>query len=88
MLSSSTRQTGDIERFWLDREIGMLERALAEHGDVRRSELAKLVGARYWGPGRYGRALRKGADEGRIRHISRGMYGPIGRGATPRNGDS
>jgi hypothetical protein len=88
MLSSSSRQTEDIERFWLDREMGMLEQAVNENGEVKRSELGRMVGCRYWGPGRYGRALRKAVDEGRIRRVRRGVYGPANRSATPRNGQS
>ncbi|MDR7303412.1 MFS transporter [Haloactinomyces albus] len=59
-----------------DREIGMLVRALSEHGPTNRRELAQLVGARYWGPGKFGQALSIAVDEGDIRRLSRSMYGP------------
>ncbi|RCW40422.1 putative MFS family arabinose efflux permease [Halopolyspora algeriensis] len=59
-----------------DREINMLVRALNEHGPTDRQQLARLVGARYWGPGRFGQALTVAVDEGNIRRLSRRMYGP------------
>ncbi len=60
----------------LDREIDMLARALEEHGPLDRQDLARLVGARYWGPGRFGDALRAAVNEGRARQLSRRSYGP------------
>lgn len=60
----------------LDREIEALGRALAEHGEVPRSELARLVGARYWGPGRFAAALREAEREGSVRRLSRSTYAP------------
>lgn len=76
-LQSSTR---DEDRFWRDREIEQLERVLAEHGELRRRELARLVGARYWGPGRFPGALREAVREGRIRRSSFGRYAPVESG--------
>jgi hypothetical protein len=60
----------------LVREIDALERAVRERGEVSRRELGQLVGCRYWGPGRYGRALRAAVRQGRIGHPRRGFYGP------------
>jgi hypothetical protein len=60
----------------LDREIDVLARALDEHGPTDRQDLAQLVGARYWGPGRFSDALRAAVDEGRARRLSRRSYGP------------
>ena len=64
------------DRYWLDREIMLLERALADKGEIRRSELGNLVGCKYWGPGRFARALRAGVEQGRIKHTGFGRYGP------------
>jgi hypothetical protein len=61
----------------LQRELGMLERALAERGELPRRELGRLVGCRYWGPGRFSRALRAGVREGRIARPRRGVYAPV-----------
>ncbi|MDX6644584.1 MAG: hypothetical protein QOK40_311, partial [Miltoncostaeaceae bacterium] len=43
-----------------------------------RRELARLVGARYWGPGRFTAALREAVDEGRARRLSRATFAPPG----------
>ena len=40
---------------WLDHEIGIIDRALQESGELDRRQLAERVGARYWGPGASGR---------------------------------
>ncbi len=63
---------------YLARELDMLERAVRDKGEVRRRELGRLVGCRYWGPGRFGRALRAAVRQGRIGHPRRGYYGPPG----------
>ncbi|GAA3223762.1 hypothetical protein GCM10017691_11090 [Pseudonocardia petroleophila] len=60
----------------LDREVDVLARALAEHGPADRKELARIVGARYWGPGRFGSALGTAVEEGRVRRLTRRSYGP------------
>jgi MFS family permease len=58
----------------LEREIEAIDRALMEHGELRRQDLARLVGARFWGPGRFAAALRQACEEGRARRISRATY--------------
>ncbi len=60
-----------------DREIDMLVRALEEHGPADRQELARLVGSRYWGPGRFGEVLALAVEDGYVQRISRRMYGPV-----------
>ena len=60
----------------LDTEVTAIERALEEHGPVGRDELARLVGARYWGPGAFSQALRLAVVEGGARRVSRHVYGP------------
>ena len=60
----------------LDHEIETISRALDEHGATEREDLARLVGARYWGPGRFGPALREAVSEGRARRLSLRTYGP------------
>jgi hypothetical protein len=63
------------------REVELLARAVGDVGATTARGLAHLVGARYWGPGRYRRALRAAERQGRIRRIGRGplgggLYGP------------
>jgi MFS family permease len=60
----------------LSREIAQIERTLAEHGPTERRELARLVGARYWGPGRFAAALREAVLSGRARRLDRTRFGP------------
>ena len=60
----------------LDREVSAIERVLAERDAVERRELAQLVGARHWGPGRFAAALREAVESGRARRLSRNRFGP------------
>ena len=73
---SDAQRATVAERRALDREIDAIGRALDEHGRVDRSELARLVGARYWGPGRFAAALHAALDEGRSRQVGRGSFAP------------
>jgi hypothetical protein len=50
--------------------------ALDERGPTDRDKLAELVGARYWGPGRFRAALREAVGDGRARRLSRSTYAP------------
>jgi MFS family permease len=63
----------------LDREIGEVARALEERGPTNRDDLETLVGARYWGPGRFRAALREAVFEGRARRLSRDTFAPPAR---------
>jgi MFS family permease len=65
---------GEWEDTLVDREVERLVQALAENGPARHEELARRVGARFWGPGRFRRALRVGQSEGRIRRTGRDRY--------------
>jgi hypothetical protein len=60
----------------LDREIAAISQALDEHGAIERQELARLVGARYWGPGRFRAALREALQDGYAQRLSRSTFGP------------
>ena len=54
----------------LDREIEIIERTLRERGPLHRRALAEAVGARFWGPGRFRRALGFATEEGAARRVS------------------
>jgi hypothetical protein len=59
----------------LEREVAAIEAALADRdGPTDRHELAVLVGARFWGPGRYPAALRAAVASGRVRRVSRSRF--------------
>ncbi len=63
-----------VEGAHIEREVQAVVQALSEHGPRTRSELAMMTGARYWGPGRFTRAIRAAAAEGRIRRNSASRY--------------
>jgi hypothetical protein len=69
---------------WLDHEIGIIDRALQEHGELSRQQLGERVGARYWGPGRYRAALRGAVSDGVARRVGGDRYTsarqPVGEG--------
>jgi hypothetical protein len=73
---TSASSYSDEDRYWLEREMAMLERALQDKGEMRRSELGNLVGCKYWGPGRFAHALKAAVDRGKIKHTGFGRYGP------------
>jgi MFS family permease len=60
----------------LDHEIEVIAEALRQHGPLERDELRRLVGGRYWGPGRFRAALREAVEEGLARRRSRSVYAP------------
>jgi hypothetical protein len=80
MIHSSSRDRED-EGWWLDHEIEMLERALADRGEMGRGELGEAVGGRYWGPGRFSRALGEAVRRRAIAQPGRGRYAPAASGA-------
>ena len=60
----------------MDREIAAVGKALDGLGPTRRGALAGYAGGRFWGPGRFRRALRQAVAEGRVERLSRDSYGP------------
>jgi MFS family permease len=65
----------------LDREVDALAGVLETAGPLERTELARRVGARRWGPGRFRQALAAALAAGRVRRVSRTRYGPAERTA-------
>jgi MFS family permease len=58
-----------------EREVAAIERALDERdGALERRELATLVGARFWGPGRYPAALKAAVRTGRAKRVGRSRF--------------
>jgi MFS family permease len=60
----------------LESEVAIIEVALREHGSCDRRELRRRVGARYWGPGRFGDALREAVSQGRAKRLPKGQFAP------------
>jgi hypothetical protein len=75
-LASASSYEPEENRYWLEREMTLLERALEDKGEMRRRELGDLVGCKYWGPSRFARALREAVAQRRIEHTGLGRYGP------------
>jgi hypothetical protein len=74
--SGTTSRLAAQARQDLDREIAVIAEALRQHGPLEREELKRLVGGRYWGPGRFRAALRAAMDEGLVSRRSRTVYAP------------
>jgi MFS family permease len=55
--------------------VGRIETAVAER-PLERTELAQVVGARYWGPGCFNAALREAVTSGRVQRQGRTRFGP------------
>jgi MFS family permease len=62
----------------LDREIDAIAEALRQLGPLSKDELKRLVGGRYWGPGRFRAALRAAVGEGAVDRTSRTVFAPPG----------
>ena len=75
-INGSSPWTDQEERDrYLDREVEVLQRALEDRGELRRRELGRLVGCKYWGPAPRN-ALRAAVARGAIEHTGFGRYGP------------
>ncbi|MGV0789805.1 MFS transporter [Mycolicibacterium sp. XJ2] len=59
----------------LDHEIETIARAVSEHEPMSVRELHRAVGARYWGPGEFRKAMRVALAENRIARHPRGQVG-------------
>jgi MFS family permease len=70
MLGTSVRSRS-VSPSLLDREIDAIVRVLEEEGPLPREEVARRVGARRWGPGRFPNALAEAVAEGVVRRESR-----------------
>jgi MFS family permease len=74
--ASTTSRLRASAREQLDHEIEAIARVLQERGPLERSELKRLVGARYWGPLRFRDALLAAVREGRVKPRSRTVFEP------------
>ena len=54
---------------------------------MERRRLARLVGARYWGPGRFADALREAMREGRAQRTGRTVIAPARWESAPSGRD-
>jgi hypothetical protein len=68
------------------REVERIVQTLEERGPLDRTELARAVGARYWGPGRFAAALREAILSGRVRRVDGRRYAVAGEAPPPPRG--
>jgi len=68
-----------------DREVGEIAAALASAGTLERRQLARLVHADLWGPGRFSSALREAVVQGKVRRTGRGLYALMPGATGPSN---
>ena len=57
-----------------EREVDQIVRTLRERGATGRGELGRALGARSWGPGRFGESLRAAQQQGQARRVARARY--------------
>ena len=60
----------------LDAEATRIAAVLRERGELERQELARAVGARGWGPGRFAAALEEAVADGAAQWVGRSRYAP------------
>jgi hypothetical protein len=65
-----------------DREVELIVEAVRRRGTAGRTELERVLGGRYWGPGRFTGALRAAVRWGRIRRVGPASYA-LGRASAP-----
>jgi MFS family permease len=66
-----------------EREINQMVTALTGAGAIERRNLAHLVHAERWGPGRFSPALRAAVAQGKVNHTSRNLYTLAGSAQGP-----
>jgi MFS family permease len=59
------------------REVDDITAAVAGNGTLERRQLARLVHADLWGPGRFSSALREAVAQGKVRRTGRGLYAVV-----------
>jgi MFS family permease len=72
----------------LDSEVSIIENALREKGSANRRELARRVGGRYWGPGRFNDALREAVSRGSAKRLPGGEFASADDAASDRGAAS
>jgi MFS family permease len=65
----------------LDQEVDTIAAIVEESGPLERADLARRVGARGWGPGRFREALDEAQAEGRVVRLRRSRYASTVNGA-------
>jgi hypothetical protein len=66
----------DEMKFWLDREIALIQNLLEDRGELDRGTIGDTLGCKYWGPFRFRQALKAGVERGSFRKVGGGRYAP------------
>jgi predicted transcriptional regulator len=61
----------------LAQEVGQIARALRAEGPQSSDDLAQLVGARFWDPHQFERAMQAAISGGRVVQHNDGRYGAV-----------
>ena len=73
---SASSRDADENKFWLDRELSLIQNLLEDRGELSRGEIGETLGCKYWGPMRFRNALKEGVKRGTFRKVGRGRYAP------------
>jgi hypothetical protein len=69
-------QDKDENEWWLDREISLIRNLLEAEGETSKKAIGDKLGCKYWGPLRFGRALKAGVQRGAFRKAGHNRYAP------------
>jgi hypothetical protein len=73
---STSSRDSEEDKWWLDREVSLIQNLLREEGELPRKEVGNRLGCKYWGPLRFRRALKEGVERGAFKRTTRGRYAP------------
>jgi hypothetical protein len=73
---SASSVDAEENRYWLDREVSLIQNLLREEGELPRKEIGDRLGCKYWGPMRFRSALKEGVARGAFRKAGSGRYAP------------
>ncbi|HEX6541884.1 MAG TPA: hypothetical protein VF040_09035 [Ktedonobacterales bacterium] len=74
MWSPMPQASAPTEDTIIEDEAKQITRALMDQGQMSRHDLHHTLGTRYWGPGRFARALRYALEHGMLRKVGRDHY--------------
>jgi hypothetical protein len=60
--------------WWLNREISLIYNLLREEGELDKGTIGDKLGCKYWGPLRFGNALKEGVERGAFLKTGRNRY--------------
>ena len=73
---SASSRDADENRWWLERELSLIQNLLDDKGELSRNEIGTTLGCKYWGPMRFRNALKEGVKRGEFQKTGRNRFGP------------